>query len=245
MTSYLEKVKCDNYELPSNKYGTYYIIKEGFKTFTVEYSKQNIKIYLNEYLSEENKKENIILQKYLKQNKFYETTTQFGSGKDDDYIYFFPKIKLVKEIKKFSKVWLGFDTEYKFRSIKYIGNSILVKVSKDEYILFANNTISQFKCKYDIIKYYSPLDDETVSNPICLTKDKLLILIPFENTILVYNTKDIDKLVMSPDYKSLRNDKYSSKNSPEIYIIMYYNNNLKSIKLIDTIKTNNLIDVQF
>ena len=235
-TKYLDKNKCNNYDKPSIKYGDYYIIKEGFKTFTVEYAKNSIKIYENIYLSEKNKKENTILQKYLKQNKPYETTTQFGSGKDDDYIYFFPKIKMIKQIKQFINVWIGFDTENKGRSRNYFGNSILIQTKLHNYIHIYNYTIYQFVSKDQIVKYYSPLDDETICNPVAISKNKIFIFIPFKNIIETYNIVDINKI---PN-KIIKNKEFYlndfSKNTPMLFITLYDNKVLSHISSNKTIK---------
>lgn len=233
---YLAKNKCENYDKPSIKYGTYYIIKEGFRTYTVEYAKNSIKIYQNVYLSDKIKKENKILQKYLKENKSYETTTQFGSGQDDDYIYFFPKIKLVKEIKQFSKVWIGYDTDYK--SKKNLGNSILIQI-KSKYIHIYNYTINEFTSTEQILKYYSPLDDESVCVPVAVSKNKIFIFIPFQNLIQTYDIADINK-IPNKLIKMITKEYFLeklSKHTPILFAIMYDNNILTNIPSNKTIKS--------
>lgn len=224
MTEYLKNLKCSNYELPSKKYGSYYTIREGFRYLTVDYTKDSIKIYKNLYLDKNNKKENKILEDYLTQSKKYEIDTVFS---DDDNLYFFPKLELIMEIKKFSNVWLGFDTEYKFRTTKYIGNTFLIQISANIYIYIESDSISKFSLNEQILKYFSPLDDETVAEPVALTKNKLILFIG--NEIKVYSTKDIDNVVMSAAAKEYRNDPYYSEKSPLIYTSLYYNDFFKDI----------------
>ena len=84
--------------------------------------------------------------------------------------------ELVYEIKKFIGVWRGYDSSWHSRDHPQHGNSILVKISKNEYV-FIGSEVYKFVTDDEIIDYISVMGNNDVPYPIAYSKDKVYFMI--------------------------------------------------------------------
>lgn len=106
-----------------------------------------------------------------------------SESESDDSIYSNPLMKITD----FMGYWYGFDTS----GYNYHGNSILVKITENDYI-FIGHYVYEFSTNEEIIDYISPVGHSDVPYPVAYSQNNIYFMCDQQYVNKSHFKRDID-----------------------------------------------------